>query len=92
MFHKNMIAFGSFVVFTALTAAYAADPVAAHDAKEPASQAVESVDKNLEKNSDNKSLKNARQQVVKNKEKHAEKQAGHQTHGEHKEKGGEGKR
>jgi hypothetical protein len=95
MFHKNMIVFGSFVVFTTSIAAYAADPVAAQDAKEPAAQAIESVDKNLEKNPDNKGLKTAQQKLVKNKEKradrHVEKQVEHQTQGEHMEKGGEGK-
>jgi len=91
MLHKTMIAFGSCVVFTTSMAAYAADLVAAQNAKEPGAQAIESVDKNLEKNSDNKGLKNAQQQLVKNKEKHAEKHAEHQTHGEHMEKGGEGK-
>lgn len=92
MFHKNMIAFGSFVVFTVSTAAYAADPAATQNVKEPAAQAIESIDKNLEKNPDSKGLKNAQQQQVKNKEKRAEKQAEHQTHGEHMGKGGEGKR
>ncbi len=91
MFHKNMIVLGSFVVFTTSMAAYAADPVAAQDAKEPVAQATESVDQNLEKNPDNKGLKTAQQKLEKNKEEHMEKQSEHQAQGDHAEKGGEGK-
>lgn len=71
--HKTRaaIAAGTLLLLGVASTSYAADPAA----KQPLDQAIESVDKNLAKDPDNKGLQNAAERLRINQERHKQKRA-----------------